>query len=333
MGNFRKRLLRLVQARRPWNSNDDAIYRKEFTEPGHTVVLERLQRHRSSDRLRLAGPWFGAGKTTVRGGYQMTFNQGQVANSITQENVVPGSTLNGTYAGDSAANAYLDLTSLPLVPVIQIYKPLQPVPDGSDAADLQSAGESQESICGKCHAVGDAEHHQQPHARRSLHWDFGPEAVELQLPDQPAEFLVQRLERRLRCSALRQRRKSLSSGSGKHVQGHQHCRRWLRPCRHGVQRRSSDGGSPARASTATSPNISGGNLQHLANGNTPNVAAILNTMNYATASNPNLPVIPAGVNGAVLRTNGFPENFIVTNPQFSQVYVISEHQHEQLSLP
>ena len=41
-------------------------------------------------------PWFGAGKTTVRGGYQMTFNQGQVANSITQENVVPGSTLNGS---------------------------------------------------------------------------------------------------------------------------------------------------------------------------------------------------------------------------------------------
>src|SRR5262249_6696156 len=74
-------------------------------------------------------PWFGAGKTTVRGGYQMTFNQGQVANAITQENVVPGSTLNGSYGGDSAANADLDLTKVAsLVPVIQIYKPLQPIP-------------------------------------------------------------------------------------------------------------------------------------------------------------------------------------------------------------
>src|SRR4029077_18048269 len=74
-------------------------------------------------------PWFGAGKTTVRGGYQMTYNSGQVANAITQENVVPGSTLGATYAGDSAANAYLDLTKLQsLVPVTQIFKPMQPVP-------------------------------------------------------------------------------------------------------------------------------------------------------------------------------------------------------------
>src|SRR6185369_4245505 len=71
-------------------------------------------------------PWFGAGKTTLRGGYQMTFNQGQASNSITQENVVPGTSLNASYAGDSAANAYLDLSKVSsLVPVIQIYKPLQ----------------------------------------------------------------------------------------------------------------------------------------------------------------------------------------------------------------
>src|SRR5439155_138609 len=33
--------------------------------------------------------------------------------------------------------------------------------------------------------------------------------------------------------------------------------------------------------------------------------------------NPDLPAIPVGVNGAVLRYNGFPENFILANPQFS----------------
>jgi len=45
----------------------------------------------------------------------------------------------------------------------------------------------------------------------------------------------------------------------------------------------------------------------------------LATLNYSQAGglNPSLPAIPVGVNGAVLRFNGFPENFILTNPQFS----------------
>src|SRR5262249_8185482 len=55
---------------------------------------------------------------------------------------------------------------------------------------------------------------------------------------------------------------------------------------------------------------------NLANGNYAAVATTLNTLNYSTLSNPTLPVIPAGVQGTVLRFNGFPENFIVANPQF-----------------
>jgi hypothetical protein len=54
---------------------------------------------------------------------------------------------------------------------------------------------------------------------------------------------------------------------------------------------------------------------NLANGNYSALAASLNTLNYTSASNPTLPVIPAGVRGAVLRFNNFPENFITTNPQ------------------
>jgi hypothetical protein len=49
------------------------------------------------------------------------------------------------------------------------------------------------------------------------------------------------------------------------------------------------------------------------------VAASLNTLNYDRALNPTLPVVPSGVVGSVLRQNGFPENFIVTNPQFGNV--------------
>jgi hypothetical protein len=47
-------------------------------------------------------PWFGEGKTTLRGGYQMTFQQGQVPNALTQENNVPGSTNNARYMGTAA---------------------------------------------------------------------------------------------------------------------------------------------------------------------------------------------------------------------------------------
>jgi hypothetical protein len=49
----------------------------------------------------------------------------------------------------------------------------------------------------------------------------------------------------------------------------------------------------------------------------------LNTLNYTGASNPALPAIAGGVNGAVMRYNNFPENFIVTNPQFSNVFMIA----------
>ena len=61
-----------------------------------------------------------------------------------------------------------------------------------------------------------------------------------------------------------------------------------------------------RAATAS-------NLRNnLANGNYLALANTLYTLNYSKAGgiNPTLPAIPAGVNGAVLRRNNFPENFI-----------------------
>jgi len=55
---------------------------------------------------------------------------------------------------------------------------------------------------------------------------------------------------------------------------------------------------------------------NLANGNYVALATSLNTYNG------NLAVTP-GVNGQVLRQNGFAENFIVTNPQFSSANLIT----------
>jgi hypothetical protein len=59
----------------------------------------------------------------------------------------------------------------------------------------------------------------------------------------------------------------------------------------------------------------------LANGQYANIAGTLNTLNYnrSFTGNAGLPVIPTGVQGAILRYNGFPENFISANPQFSTI--------------
>jgi hypothetical protein len=60
---------------------------------------------------------------------------------------------------------------------------------------------------------------------------------------------------------------------------------------------------------------------NLALGNYATLAGTLNTLNYnrTNTGNQNLPVIPTSVQGAVLRYNGFPENFISANPQFNTI--------------
>jgi len=67
-------------------------------------------------------------------------------------------------------------------------------------------------------------------------------------------------------------------------------------------------------------NAGASNLRNnLANGAYSALATSLASLNYSTLNpgNQNLPFVPFGVNGSVLRQTGFPENFILTNPQFS----------------
>jgi hypothetical protein len=56
----------------------------------------------------------------------------------------------------------------------------------------------------------------------------------------------------------------------------------------------------------------------LANGNYSSLATKLSILNYSKSgtTNAGLPDVPANTLGTVLRLNGFPENFIKTNPQF-----------------
>jgi Carboxypeptidase regulatory-like domain len=279
-------------------------------------------------------PWFGEGKTTVRGGYQLTYNQGQAANSITQENVVPGATLAGTYAGDStAANAYLDLTKVAnQIPVIQIIKPLQPIPTTdrtqqvynpqanlrnpyTENMTLSVTRSLSNNLTLDVRYIGTL-------GRRQWNSNFQinqpnflynglKEAFDAARAGNDSSPALQVLETMF--AGI-----NLVGGTGSGPVG---------TSPNGVLQTA---GAQLRASTATSVNVTGSNLQqNLANGNYENVAAILNTMNYTTTAafpgNDKLAPIPAGVNGAVMRNSGkFPENFIVANPQFSSVFVISD---------
>src|SRR5262249_36733500 len=70
---------------------------------------------------------------------------------------------------------------------------------------------------------------------------------------------------------------------------------------------------------------------NLANGNYFGLATTLNTLNYTTSftGNANLPAAPVNSRGSVIRYNGFPENFVVTNPQFTSTYMIASMNNNQ----
>ena len=77
-------------------------------------------------------PWLGAGQTTVRGGYQMTFlsGGGRLAALHAPLGTPPGSSYAASNTGSSGSGLnYLDLTDLPnLVPIAVPVKPMEPIP-------------------------------------------------------------------------------------------------------------------------------------------------------------------------------------------------------------
>ena len=110
----------------PRSCNSSARIRHTRARPGTRMTIML----RSSRRLRLAGALVRRGKDYGPRRLSDDIQPGTGFKLDHSGNVVPGSTLNGAYAGDSSpANAYLDLTKVAAqVPVAQIYKPLQAVP-------------------------------------------------------------------------------------------------------------------------------------------------------------------------------------------------------------
>ena len=251
-------------------------------------------------------PWFGADKTTVRGGYQVTYQIGESFNNLFQEQNVPGSIYNATYTGDST-NTYLDLTKLrTVVPLPVTTKPMQPIPI---TERLQSLYVPDPKL-------------------------VTPYAQNLTLAI--THSINSKLTVDLRyVGTLARKQRSASNDINIPNFLYNGLKEALDSARNGGESALLDkmlnginlgaGTVGAQITGAAALRADARFNTNLANGNYRAVATSLNTLNYSTALNPSLPPIPPGVNGTVMRVNGFPENFIATNPQFTTINWISNN--------
>ncbi|MBI2150219.1 MAG: hypothetical protein HYU27_06395, partial [Acidobacteria bacterium] len=263
-------------------------------------------------------PWLGEGKTTVRGGYQMTYQLNQSGNNIIQEINVPGASDPASYI-PSSADPYLDLTKLAaLVPVPSTLKPLQPIPitlrnqniyvpdPGIETPYAQNLTLSvtrsiRSNLTVDVRYIGTLARKQwNPQVninQPNFLYNGLREAFDAARAGNDSSPALQVLENMFRGINI--------AGTG------------FGPVGSTVNGVRQTAGMHLRATATGQIN------SNLANGNYSAVAASLNTLNYASASNPGLPVIPAGVQGGVMRFNGFPENFIVANPQLATVNMLT----------
>jgi hypothetical protein len=260
-------------------------------------------------------PWFGAGKTTVRGGYQITYNGLPSFNSLTQTQVTPGSTLAATYSGDSGANAYLDLSKVEAnVPVPQIIKPMQPVPltDRTQQVYIPQPGLVNPYVQNLTLSVTRSVGSNMTVDVRYL-GTLGRKQWNAQLQINQPNFLT---------NGLKEAFDAVRAGGESQL---------LNQMFNGINI-AGTGYGPVGTTTGGVLQTAGRHLRNdtrfrsaLANGDYSTLANTLDLLNYNNGApgNTGLPAIPGGVNGAVLRYNGFPENFIRTNPQFGQAHMLA----------
>ena len=265
-------------------------------------------------------PWFGEGMTTVRGGYQVTFQGGGRFSALEGPlSNPPGKTYSGTYAGDST-NPYLSLANLgAFVPTPIPIAPMAPIliTDRNVGISIIDPNYTSPYVQNLNLSVTRS-------VRRNVTLDVRyigtlskKQFTSVNLNS--ANFLY---------NGLLAEFNSVRTGGESALldqmfQGINIC------------------ASTCAAGVTYGPvgQIAGGVLQtaalqmrssstfnaNLANANYSALAGSLNTLNYVKTATQNtaLPAIPSTVRGAVMRFNGFPENFIATNPQYSNVNYLS----------
>jgi hypothetical protein len=258
-------------------------------------------------------PWFGAGQTTLRGGYQISFlpgGGGRFQTLNTPLATPPGSSYQATFDGASGDLEYIDMTKINrIVPVPLPSKPMEPILVTDRTVALQAFDPSyttpyvQNLTLAVTRNVG-----------RNVTVDvryIGTLSRKLYdtININSSNFLYNGLKEAFdtarsggESALLDQMFQGINiAGAGFGPVG---------TVLNGVQQ---TGALHLRSATANTLR------NDLANGNYQSLANKLSTLNYAKSGgiNGGLPDIGLNVNGAVLRYNNFPENFIRTNPQFS----------------
>jgi hypothetical protein len=259
-------------------------------------------------------PWFGAGQTTVRGGYQLTYLEQRLGAYDAALSDVPGTSWQYLFDGGPGLE-YIDLTkvsnivrnSAPPVP------PLQSIPLTARTVNLTAFDANYTTAYAQNLTLAVTRN-----MTRNLILDvryvgtlsrklYGN--INLNAPN----FLYNGLKEAFDAARAGQESSLLDQMfRGINIAG-----AGFGPVGTVFNGVTQTGAMHLRGAAA-------GNIRDsLANGNYQAIANILNTLNYSTAVNPGLPPIPAGVNGAVLRFNGFPENFIKTNPQLNNATLMT----------
>ena len=252
-------------------------------------------------------PWFGAGKTTVRGGYQITHQVPQSTNTLSFEIIVPGSSNNALYQGDSN-NPYFDLTRLAaIIPLNNGLRPLQPVPATDRQQTIYSPIQGTVSPYTQNFTLA---------ITRSLRSNLTVDlryvgtlarkqwnpAFNINIPN----FLYNGLKEAFDAARMGGESPLLDKiFNGINLGGGV------------IGQNGLTAGTVLRTDSRFNSNLANGNY-----GGATGLANTLNILSYTTAQNPNLP--PAVGSGAVLRANAFPENFIVANPQFGPVNLVTQ---------
>ena len=270
-------------------------------------------------------PWLGEGKTTVRGGYQITYQGGSRFNTLeVPVSFPPGRTYQGSFTGDSS-NPYLDLTKLSTpgilpAPLPAGVAPLTPIPitDRSQTTSFFDPNYVspyvQNLTLSVTHSVKNNLTVDLRYIGTLARKQFT--AFNLNLPN----FLYNGLQAEF--DKIRAGRESPMLDQM--LNGINIC---ATGCAAGVQYGAIGQVINNQLQTAALQLRSSSTFNtNLANGNYNLVASSLNTLDYFKVGCPgagingncNLPDINTStVKGAVLRVNGNPENFISTNPQFA----------------
>ena len=261
-------------------------------------------------------PWLGQDKTTIRGGYQITFQGGGRFNAL--EGALsnpPGRTYPGTYGGDSS-NLYLDLSKIAsYIPTPVPVRPMAPIPITDRNTTISFFDQNYTSPYTQNLTLA---------LTRSISSNMTFDVryigtlskklytqINLNSPNFLYNGLIAELDR-VRTGGESPLLDRMFAG--------------INICAAGCAAGQTYGPVGTSGQTAAYQMRSSTTFQtNLANGNYSAIATSLNTLNYVktATANQSLPNVPSTVRGSVLRFNAFPENFIATNPQYSTVNYLS----------